>query len=122
MRLLPSAEGEKLSKRHGDTAVRDYAAQGYLPEALVNFFALMGWYPEDGRELFTVPELIARFRIEEMGKSGAVFDVIASVPWWAASSSPYARPSIGGGRRSNVGERPRPVQEKRGAFCPDGSN
>jgi glutamyl/glutaminyl-tRNA synthetase len=66
---------KKLSKRHGDTAVREYAAQGILPEALVNFFALMGWYPEDGRELFTAEELISRFRIEEVGKSPAVFDI-----------------------------------------------
>ena len=73
--VLLGVDRKKLSKRHGDTSVRDYAAQGFLPEALVNFFALMGWYPEDGRELFTVPELIARFRIEEMGKSAAVFDV-----------------------------------------------
>jgi len=73
--VLLGVDRKKLSKRHGDTAVRDYAAQGYLPEALVNFFALMGWYPEDGRELFTVAELVDRFRIEEMGKSGAVFDV-----------------------------------------------
>ncbi len=73
--VLLGVDRKKLSKRHGDTAVREYAAQGYLPEALVNFFALMGWYPEDGRELFTVPELIQRFRIEEMGRSGAVFDV-----------------------------------------------
>jgi len=72
--VLLGADRKKLSKRHGDTAVREYAAQGILPEALVNFFALMGWYPEDGRELFTVPELIERFRIEQMGKSGAVFD------------------------------------------------
>jgi glutamyl-tRNA synthetase len=73
--VLLGVDRKKLSKRHGDTAVRDYAAQGFLPEALVNFFALMGWYPEDGREVFTVPELVERFRIEEMGKSGAVFDV-----------------------------------------------
>ena len=72
--VLLGPDRKKLSKRHGDAAVRDYAAQGYLPEALMNFFALMGWYPEDGRELFTVQELIDRFRIEEMGKSGAVFD------------------------------------------------
>ncbi len=71
---LLGVDRKKLSKRHGDTAVRTYAAQGYLPEALVNFFALMGWYPEDGREIFTVAELMARFRIEEMGRSGAVFD------------------------------------------------
>jgi glutamyl-tRNA synthetase len=73
--VLLGPDRKKLSKRHGDTSVREYAAQGFLPEALVNFFALMGWYPEDGRELFTVRELIERFRIEEMGKSGAVFDV-----------------------------------------------
>jgi len=72
--VLLGVDKKKLSKRHGDTSVREYAAQGFLPEALVNFFALMGWYPEDGRELFTVPELVERFRIEEMGKSGAVFD------------------------------------------------
>lgn len=71
---LLGVDRKKLSKRHGDTAVREYAAQGYLPEALVNFFALMGWYPEDGREFFTIPEMIKRFRIEEVGKSGAVFD------------------------------------------------
>jgi len=73
--LLLGVDRKKLSKRHGDTAVREYAAQGFLPEALVNFFALMGWYPEDGRELFTVQELIRRFRIEEVGKSAAVFDI-----------------------------------------------
>jgi nondiscriminating glutamyl-tRNA synthetase len=72
--ILLGVDRKKLSKRHGDTAVREYAEQGYLPEALVNFFALMGWYPEDGREVFTVPELLQRFRIEEMGKSPAVFD------------------------------------------------
>jgi nondiscriminating glutamyl-tRNA synthetase len=72
---LLGVDRKKLSKRHGDTAVRDYKAQGYLPEALVNFFALMGWYPEDGREIFSVDEMIARFRIQDVGKSGAVFDV-----------------------------------------------
>jgi nondiscriminating glutamyl-tRNA synthetase len=72
---LLGVDRKKLSKRHGDTAVREYKAQGYLPEAMVNFFALMGWYPEDGREIFSVDEMIARFRIEDVGKSGAVFDV-----------------------------------------------
>lgn len=71
---LLGVDRKKLSKRHGDTAVREYKAQGYLPEALDNFFALMGWYPEDGREIFSVDEMAARFRIEDVGKSGAVFD------------------------------------------------
>jgi glutamyl-tRNA synthetase len=72
---LLGVDRKKLSKRHGDTAVREYKGQGYMPEALVNFFALMGWYPEDGREIFSVSEMIARFRIADVGKSGAVFDV-----------------------------------------------
>jgi nondiscriminating glutamyl-tRNA synthetase len=71
---LLGVDRKKLSKRHGDTAVREYKAQGYLPEAIVNFFALMGWYPEDGREIFSVNEMIERFRIQDVGKSGAVFD------------------------------------------------
>jgi glutamyl-tRNA synthetase len=71
---LLGVDRKKLSKRHGDTAVREYKAQGYLPEAIVNFFALMGWYPEDGREIFSVDEMIERFRIQDVGKSGAVFD------------------------------------------------
>ncbi len=72
--VLLGVDRKKLSKRHGATAVREYRAQGYLPETLVNFFALMGWYPEDGREVYSVPELIQRFRIEELGRSGAIFD------------------------------------------------
>jgi len=68
------ADRKKLSKRTGDTAVRDYRARGYLPAALLNFFALMAWYPEEHREIYSVPELIARFRIEDLGKASPVFD------------------------------------------------
>ncbi|MGH2452351.1 MAG: glutamate--tRNA ligase, partial [bacterium] len=73
--VILGADRKKLSKRHGDTALRDYRRQGYLPEALRNFFALMGWYPEEDREIYSLEELIGKFRIEEIGKSPAVFDL-----------------------------------------------
>jgi glutamyl-tRNA synthetase len=71
---------KKLSKRTGDTAVRDYRRQGFLPEAILNFFALMAWYPEEDREVYTVRELVEKFRIEDLGKSSPVFDM-AKLTW-----------------------------------------
>jgi glutamyl-tRNA synthetase len=71
---------KKLSKRTGDTAVRDYRRQGFLPEALLNFFALMAWYPEENREVYTVRELVEKFRIEDLGKASPVFD-LAKLTW-----------------------------------------
>ncbi|MDQ7843929.1 MAG: glutamate--tRNA ligase [Armatimonadota bacterium] len=69
------ADRKKLSKRTGDTAVRDYRRRGYLPAALLNFFALMAWYPEEDREIYSVEELVARFRIQDLGKASPVFDM-----------------------------------------------
>jgi glutamyl-tRNA synthetase len=66
---------KKLSKRTGDTAVRDYRRHGFLPEALLNFFALMAWYPEENREVYTIEELVKKFRIEDLGKASPVFDM-----------------------------------------------
>jgi len=66
---------KKLSKRTGDTAVRDYRRQGFLPEAMLNFFALMAWYPEEDREVYAVPELVEKFRIEDLGRASPVFDM-----------------------------------------------
>src|SRR2546425_249422 len=66
---------KKLSKRTGDTAVRDYKRAGFLPEALVNFFALMAWYPEENREIYSVREMIEKFRLEDLGKASPVFDM-----------------------------------------------
>jgi len=66
---------KKLSKRTGDTAVRDYRRQGFLPEAMLNFFALMAWYPEEDREVYTVRELVEKFRIEDLGRASPVFDM-----------------------------------------------
>jgi len=71
---------KKLSKRTGDTAVRDYRRQGFLPEAMLNFFALMAWYPEEDREVYAVRELVEKFRIEDLGKSSPIFD-LAKLTW-----------------------------------------
>ncbi|WP_306811064.1 glutamate--tRNA ligase [Irregularibacter muris] len=66
---------KKLSKRQGDVAVEDFMKKGYLPEALVNFIALLGWSPGNEEEIFSIEELGQLFDLERVNKSGAVFDV-----------------------------------------------
>ncbi len=75
--LLLNKDKSKLSKRQGDVAVEDYKNKGYLPEALVNFVALLGWHPggDSTQEIFSMDELIANFTLEKVHKAGAVFDV-----------------------------------------------
>lgn len=73
--LLLNADRSKLSKRQGDVAVEDYLKKGYLPEALVNFVALLGWNPTADREIFTKEELAELFDITKVNKSGAVLNV-----------------------------------------------
>ena len=73
--LILGPDRSKLSKRHGATSVDEYREQGYLPEALVNFMALLGWNPGGEREIFSKEELIREFSLEKVQKSGAVFDV-----------------------------------------------
>lgn len=72
--LLLSTERAKLSKRHGAKAITEYKEMGYLPEALINYFALLGWHPRDDRELFSKNELIEQFDLERVQKGGAIFD------------------------------------------------
>jgi nondiscriminating glutamyl-tRNA synthetase len=79
--LLLNPDKTKLSKRQGDVAVEDYRAKGYLPEAILNFVALLGWSPGNDRELFTLKELGREFSLDRVGKSGAVFD-IAKLDWY----------------------------------------
>jgi glutamyl-tRNA synthetase len=67
-------DGKKLSKRHGAVSVEEFRAQGYIPEALVNYLALLGWSYDDRTELMTLEELIERFTLERVGASPAVFD------------------------------------------------
>lgn len=64
----------KLSKRHGATGFEDLVKAGYLPAAIINYIALLGWAPGDNRELFTLPELAEAFSISGISKSPAVFD------------------------------------------------
>jgi glutamyl-tRNA synthetase len=73
--LLLNPDRSKLSKRQGDVAVEEYRSKGYLPEALVNFVALLGWNPGDEREIFSLDELIAEFSLDRVGKSGAIFNI-----------------------------------------------
>ena len=73
--MILGSDHSKLSKRHGATSVLEYKDQGYLPEALVNFMALLGWNPKDEREVFTLEELVEEFDLKNVNKAGAVFDI-----------------------------------------------
>jgi len=73
--LILGADRTPLSKRHGATAVAHFREEGYLPEALVNFLALLGWSSRDGREIFTPGELVREFSLERVSHSAAVFDL-----------------------------------------------
>ncbi len=71
--LLLNPDRSKLSKRQGDVAVEDFKTQGYLPDALVNFCALLGFNPSDTQEIYSLEALIASFELDKVNKSGAVF-------------------------------------------------
>jgi len=75
--LLLNPDKSKLSKRQGDVAVEDYLKKGYLPEAIVNFVALLGWNPGEGsvQEIFSMEDLIEKFDLKKVHKAGAVFDL-----------------------------------------------
>jgi len=73
--LLLGEDRSKLSKRHGDMSVRKFREEGYLPEAILNFLALLGWNPGDEREIFTIEELIREFSLERVQKGAAVFNM-----------------------------------------------
>ena len=72
--LLHGPDGKKLSKRHGAASVQELRDAGYLPAALRNYIALLGWGPGDDETLLSTDELVKRFRPEDVGKSSAVFD------------------------------------------------
>ena len=65
--------GKKLSKRSGDASFQDLIKAGYLPEAIVNYIALLGWNPGNDQEFFTLPDLVREFDIERLNKSKATF-------------------------------------------------
>ncbi len=79
--LLLNADKSKLSKRQGDVAVKDYSDKGYLPQAIVNFVAFLGWNPGTEKEIFSLEELVKEFKIEKIIKSGAVFN-LEKLDWY----------------------------------------
>jgi len=72
--MVLGKDGHKLSKRHGATAVKEFRKAGYLPEALINYIALLGCSYEDGRDLYSLDELVRLFKIDRLNKAPAVFD------------------------------------------------
>ena len=73
--LILGQDRTKMSKRHGATSVDQYRSLGYLPEAIVNFLALLGWAPSGEQEIFTCQELIEQFGMDRVAKNPAVFDI-----------------------------------------------
>ncbi len=75
MPLILAKDRSKLSKRKGAVAVTEYKSQGFLPEAINNYLALLGWNPGTDKEIYTMEELIKSFTIEDIQKGAAVFDI-----------------------------------------------
>jgi glutamyl-tRNA synthetase len=73
--LILSPDKQKLSKRHGAMATLEYRDLGYLPQAILNFLALIGWNPGTEKEIFTLDELLKEFSLEKVQKSGGVFNI-----------------------------------------------
>lgn len=73
--LILGKDRSKMSKRHGATSVVQYKEEGYLPEAVVNFLALLGWSPEGEKEILSLEEIIQQFSLDRVAKNLAVFDL-----------------------------------------------
>ena len=73
--LITDENHKKLSKRSGHSSYEDLVEQGFLPEAIVNYIALLGWSPEDNQEIFSLDELIKNFDYHKVNKSPSVFDI-----------------------------------------------
>ncbi len=69
-------DGKKLSKRHGATSIEEFRSQGYLPEAVVNYLALLGWSSPDAKEIMSMDEMISKFSIDRLSKNPAIFDPV----------------------------------------------
>jgi len=78
--MILGADGKRLSKRHGATAVGEYREQGILAEAMTNFLALLGWSPGTEEEILTMAELVERFSLDAVNRKSAVFD--PRKLWW----------------------------------------
>ena len=69
-----NSDRKKLSKRQGDVSVEDFRESGYLPDALINYLALVGWSPDDNQEIMTMDEMIEKFSFDRVSKTGGIFD------------------------------------------------
>jgi glutamyl/glutaminyl-tRNA synthetase len=78
--LILNADRSKLSKRMNDVSVESYLEKGYLPEALLNFVALLGWHSADDREIYNLEELADAFSLDRVNKAGAIFD-LSKLDW-----------------------------------------
>lgn len=81
--LILNADRTKLSKRENNVSLLEYRKDGYMPEALVNFLALLGWSGKDDRELFSLAELEQHFELSQVHKAGAIFN-LAKLDWFNA--------------------------------------
>ena len=81
--MILGPDRSKLSKRHGAMALTEYRKMGYLPEALVNFLAFLGWHPIGNQEILNLEELIDKFDLERVQKGGAIFN-IRKLDWFNA--------------------------------------
>ena len=107
--LILGPDRAKLSKRHGAVALEEFRDAGYLPEALVNYLSLLGWAPEDDREVMDVDEIVAAFDLDRVTHAGAAFDHAKldwmngewirriSLPELEARALPIARTQLGEG-------------------------
>jgi len=118
--MVMGQDGKKLSKRHGSTGIDEFRKQGCLPEALINYIALVGCSYEEGKDIYTLEELAQRFSLEKLAKAPAIFDY-KKLEWFngqyirrktntelAALSLPLA---IEQGLFGSTSQKPDPVQE-----------
>lgn len=73
--MILAPDRSKLSKRHGATSVEEFKEQGYLPEALVNYLALLGWSPDGDEEILSLENMVRQFSLEHLGKNAAIYDI-----------------------------------------------
>lgn len=73
--LVLGQDRSKLSKRHGAKSINEYRQEGYLPEAILNFIALLGWHPETNEEVISLTEMIQQFKLERLNKSPSIFNI-----------------------------------------------
>lgn len=109
--IILGADKQKLSKRHGATSCHEYNERGFLPEALLNFVALLGWSSPEGKEILSMDEMIKQFNVERLNSSPAVFDEAKLI--WVNATHLRALPN------AELWRRVKPRLDKLGLKLPD---